>query len=166
MIVLDASAAVAALLRDGSARQAAAHEQLHAPHLIDVEVAQTLRRLVADGRLSAPTGQQLLSTWSDMALVRHPVHPLLPRMWTLRKNISAYDAIYVALAEALGCAVLTARTAGAGAGLQLPGHRRRQLTPSWRQPCRPRAGRRLTADVARATMAGPGTDLHRRRGRP
>jgi predicted nucleic acid-binding protein len=108
VIVLDASAAVAALLRDGSAREAVAHAQLHGPHLIDAEVAQTLRRLVAAGRLSTPTGQQLLTTWSGLALVRHPLHPLLPRMWALRENISAYDATYVALAEALGCPVLTA----------------------------------------------------------
>lgn len=71
-------------------------------------MAQTLRRLVATGRLSTPTRQQLLTTWPDLALVRHPVHPLLPRMWTLRESISAYDATYLALAEALGCPVLTA----------------------------------------------------------
>ena len=53
MIVLDASAAIAALLRDASARQAAASEQLHVPHLIDAEVAQTLRRRVAAGQLLA-----------------------------------------------------------------------------------------------------------------
>lgn len=108
MIVLDASAAIAALLRDGSAREVAAHEQLHAPHLIDAEVAQTLRRLVSADRLLARTGEHLLSEWSALALVRHPVHPLLARIWALRENVSAYDATYVALAEALGCALVTA----------------------------------------------------------
>jgi predicted nucleic acid-binding protein len=108
VIVLDASAAVAALLRDGSARQAVAREQLHVPHLIDAEVAQTLRRLVAVDRLPASAGQRLLTTWSELALVRHPLHPLLPRIWALRENVSAYDAGYVALAEALGCSLLTA----------------------------------------------------------
>lgn len=61
MIVLDASAAIAALLRDASARQAAASEQLHVPHLIDAEVAQTLRRRVAAGQLSSHDGECLVS---------------------------------------------------------------------------------------------------------
>jgi len=108
VIVLDASAAVAALLRDGSARESVAREQLHAPHLIDAEVAQVLRRLVAAGRLPASSGQHLITEWAELALVRHPVHPLLPRIWVLRDNVSAYDAGYVALAEVLGCALLTA----------------------------------------------------------
>jgi predicted nucleic acid-binding protein len=108
VIVLDASAGVAALLRDGSARAAAAREQLHVPHLIDAEVAQTLRRLVAAGQLSAREGERLLTTWAALALVRHPVHALLPRVWALRENVSAYDATYVALAEELGCVLLTA----------------------------------------------------------
>ncbi|MGY1841784.1 MULTISPECIES: type II toxin-antitoxin system VapC family toxin [unclassified Modestobacter] len=108
MIVLDASTAVAALLRDGSAREAAAREQLHAPHLIDAEVAQTLRRLVSAGHLPARTGDHLVTEWAALALVRHPVHLMLPRIWALRENLSAYDATYVALAEALDCALLTA----------------------------------------------------------
>ena len=108
MIVLDASAAIAALLRDGSAREAAAHEQLHAPHLIDAEVAQVLRRLVAADRLPASSGRHLVAEWSALAVVRHPVHPLLSRVWELRQNVSAYDASYVALAESLGCSLLTA----------------------------------------------------------
>ncbi|OMQ16324.1 VapC toxin family PIN domain ribonuclease [Modestobacter sp. VKM Ac-2676] len=108
MIVLDASTAVAALVLDGSAREAAAREQLHAPHLIDAEVAQTLRRLVSAGRLPARTGDHLVTEWAALALVRHPIHPMLPRIWALRDSLSAYDATYVALAEALGCALLTA----------------------------------------------------------
>lgn len=108
MIVLDASVAVAALLTDGSARETVAREQLHAPHLIDAEVAQVLRRLVSAGRLPAASGQRLVTEWSALALVRHPVHALLPRMWALRENVSAYDASYLALAETLGCALLTA----------------------------------------------------------
>jgi predicted nucleic acid-binding protein len=108
VIVVDASAAVAALLRDGSAREIMAREQLHAPHLIDAEVAQTLRRLVAGQRLAARDGETLMSGWSGLALVRHPIHPLLSRIWQLRDNVSAYDATYVALAETLGCALLTA----------------------------------------------------------
>jgi predicted nucleic acid-binding protein len=73
-----------------------------------VEVAQTLRRLVAAQRLGATAGRTLVYSWGELALVRHPVHPLLPRIWQLRDNVSAYDATYVALAEALGCTLLTA----------------------------------------------------------
>src|SRR5215217_1055435 len=75
---------------------------------MDAQVAQTLRRLVAAGRLSAHDGEGLLTTWAALALVRHPVHALLPRVWALRENVSAYDATYVALTEALSCALLTA----------------------------------------------------------
>ncbi|MCZ2813821.1 type II toxin-antitoxin system VapC family toxin [Modestobacter sp. VKM Ac-2979] len=67
-------------------------------------MAQTLRRLVSAGRLQARVGEHLLLEWSALTLVRHPAHPLLPRIWALRKNVSAYDA----LTEALGCALLTA----------------------------------------------------------
>jgi predicted nucleic acid-binding protein len=108
VIVLDASVAVAALLNDGPAREVVAREQLHAPHLIDAEVLQVLRRLVAAGRLTPSSGQHLVTDWGALALVRHPVQALLPRMWALRENVSAYDAGYVSLAEALGCALLTA----------------------------------------------------------
>jgi predicted nucleic acid-binding protein len=89
VIVVDASAAVAALLRDGSAREILAREQLHAPHLIDVEVAQTLRRLVGAQRLGATDGRTLVYGWGELTLVRHPVHPLLPRIWQLRDDVSA-----------------------------------------------------------------------------
>jgi predicted nucleic acid-binding protein len=85
-----------------------AREQLHAPHLIDAEAAQTLRRLVAGHRLAASDGETLVSGWSGLALVRQPIHPLLSRIWQLRDNVSAYDAPDVALAETLGCTLLTA----------------------------------------------------------
>lgn len=108
MIVLDASAAVAALLRDGTARAVLAEQQVHAPHLVDAEVAHSLRRLSATGQLTADLGGATLNAWATLGLTRHPVHPLLPRVWELREDVTAYDAMYVALAELLDCALLTA----------------------------------------------------------
>ncbi|SDY46658.1 Predicted nucleic acid-binding protein, contains PIN domain [Modestobacter sp. DSM 44400] len=108
MIVLDASAAVAALLRDGAARAVLAEQQVHAPHLVDAEVAHAFRRLSATGQLTAEVVGEALGAWIALGLTRHPVHPLLPRVWQLRENVTAYDATYVALAEGFGCALVTA----------------------------------------------------------
>ncbi|MGL5864362.1 MAG: type II toxin-antitoxin system VapC family toxin [Dermatophilaceae bacterium] len=108
MIVVDASAALSALLNAGPSRTALAGEQLHAPHLIDSEVAHGLRRHVASGRVSATDGWAALDTWRRLGLTRHPVHGVLERVWELRDNLSAYDAGYVALAESLGGALVTA----------------------------------------------------------
>lgn len=108
MIVVDASAALSALLNDGPARQALTAEQLHAPHLVDTEVVGGLRRLVTTGVIDAGAGWSALDTWRRLGLTRYAVQPLLDRVWELRNNLTAYDAGYVALAEALGCALLTA----------------------------------------------------------
>ena len=81
---------------------------MHAPHLVDAEVAHSLRRLTATGQLTAEAGGEALGAWIALGLTRHPGHPLLPRVWQLRANVTAYDATYVALAETLGCALLTA----------------------------------------------------------
>jgi predicted nucleic acid-binding protein len=108
VIVVDASAALAALLNAGPAREALGRVQVHVPHLIDPEVASGLRRRVAGGRLDADAGWAALDTWRRLGVTRYAVHSLLDRVWELRDNLSAYDASYVALAELLGCSLLTA----------------------------------------------------------
>lgn len=80
---------------------------MHAPHLVDVEVAQVLRRFVLAGTIDATRGQEAVSDLAVLSLHRHPHDVLLPRIWALRANFSAYDAAYVALAEVLGAPLLT-----------------------------------------------------------
>jgi predicted nucleic acid-binding protein len=121
VIVVDASAAVAALVNAGPARQALAGDQLHVPHLIDSEVANALRRTAAAGRLDADADWAALDVWRRLGATRYPAHSLLDRVWQLRENLSAYDATYVALAESLGCSLLTADARLAQApGLRCP----------------------------------------------
>jgi predicted nucleic acid-binding protein len=108
VIVLDASAAVSALLNAGQARTSLADEAVHVPHLIDAEITHALRRQVLGRSLGAADGWAALDTWRRLGVVRHPIGGLLDRVWELRENVSAYDASYLALAEALGCALLTA----------------------------------------------------------
>jgi predicted nucleic acid-binding protein len=121
VIVVDASAVVAALLNAGQARTAISGEAVHAPHLIDSEVAQALRRLVLRRDLGADDGWVALDAWRRLGVVRHPVAGLLDRVWQLRENVSAHDASYLALAEALGCGLLTADARlGRGPDLRCP----------------------------------------------
>lgn len=115
MIVLDASAAVSALLNDGDARRLMASESLHAPHLIDVEVLSALRRQTPAGELSDEDATELLDVWRRLGATRYAAGPLLPRAWALRDSVTAYDATYVALAEQLNCTLVTADARLAGA---------------------------------------------------
>jgi predicted nucleic acid-binding protein len=108
VIVVDASAALSGLLNDGPARRSLATDQLHAPHLIDSEVASGLRRRVAARQVTADNGWAALDIWRRLGLTRYAGYPLLERVWQLRDNLSAYDAGYVALAESLGCPLVTA----------------------------------------------------------
>jgi predicted nucleic acid-binding protein len=108
MIVADASAAISALLNAGPARRALGTEQLHVPHLIDAEVASGLRRRVASAEIDPDAGWAALDVWRRLGMIRYPLVGILGRVWQLRDNLSAYDACYVALAEQLGCALLTA----------------------------------------------------------
>jgi predicted nucleic acid-binding protein len=116
MIVVDASAAVAGLLNAGHARQLLATERLHAPHLIDSEIASAMRRQTLTGNVSITDGCNALDTWRRLALTRYPAAGMLARIWELRDNLSAYDATYVALAEVLDCLLITADARLSNAG--------------------------------------------------
>ena len=112
MIVVDASALLELLLRTAAShavesRLFGSGQTLHAPHLIDVEIAQVIRRYVAAGELQAERGRAALTDLADMPLQRYPHIFMLPRIWELRHNLTAYDATYVALAEALDAELLT-----------------------------------------------------------
>jgi len=82
-------------------------ESLHAPHLLDVEVAQVLRRYAAAGELSPERGSEALADLADFPLHRYSHDVFLSRIWELRQNVTAYDAAYLALAEALAAPLVT-----------------------------------------------------------
>lgn len=115
MIVVDTSVAVAALLGHDAARHAMTGRRLLAPHVIDAEVAHALRGLSAGGKISSGQGVSLLRVWMALAVDRLPMAGLLPRVWELRANLTAYDALYVAAAEAHGVPLVTADRKLAGA---------------------------------------------------
>lgn len=122
MIVVDASALVEVLRRTSKAEAIGARlyrtdESLHAPHLVDVEVTHVLRRFVMHGDLDAARGRVALADLADMPIRRYPHSWLTPTAWRLRANVSAYDAMYVALADALVAPLLTCdRRLAAAAG--------------------------------------------------
>ncbi len=112
MIVLDASAAVDWLLQTPAGRLVenriySRNETLHAPHLLDLEVEQVLRRLVAQGVVTGFRAQQAVEDLLDLRITRYPHDVLLSRIWQLRHNFSAYDAAYITLAEELGAVLVT-----------------------------------------------------------
>ncbi len=108
MIVIDASAAVLGLLNDGEARAQLAHEAVVSPHLADSEIAHALRSQVLRGAIEEPAATQAIGVWARLGLQRVGVSGLLDRIWELRANLSAYDATYVAVAEALDAPLVTA----------------------------------------------------------
>ena len=112
MIVLDASAAIDWLLQTSVGQQIedriySRGESLHAPHLLDLEVAQVLWRLVREGSVSAPRADQAIQDLLDLRVTRYPHFVFLPHISRLRDNLSAYDAAYVALTEKLGATLIT-----------------------------------------------------------
>jgi len=126
MIVVDASALLEFLLQTSlgarvEARLFGEEDELHAPHLLDVEIAQGLRRLVRTGEVSSGRAEEAIADLTDLDLHRHAHLDLLDRAWRLRDNISAYDAMYVALAEAIEAPIVTCDSPLAKA----PGHRAR-----------------------------------------
>lgn len=108
MIVVDASAALSALLNDGPARQALAGAQIHVPHLVDSEIANGLRRMVGARQLPVDAGWTALDRWRHLGMTRYAASGMLARIWEMRDNLSAYDGSYVALAELLDSPLLTA----------------------------------------------------------
>ena len=112
MIVVDASALLEVLLRTPAGlsverRLFGSGQTLHAPHLLDLEVAQVIRRYAATGNLDQERGRAALADMMDLPLRRYPHDFLLPRIWQLRDNLTAYDASYVALAELLDAPLVT-----------------------------------------------------------
>jgi predicted nucleic acid-binding protein len=112
LIVVDASALSEVLLRTPAARAVenvlfVQGQTLHAPHLLDVEVTQVIRRYAAKGEIDGERGRAALTDLSDLPLQRYPHGFLLPRVWDLRNDLTAYDAVCVALAEVLDATLLT-----------------------------------------------------------
>jgi predicted nucleic acid-binding protein len=126
VIVVDASALLEFLLQTPMGARVEARlfrdaHECHSPHLVDVEVTQGLRRLVRAGEVSADRAADAIADLADLDLHRHPHLDLLTRAWKLRQNVTAYDAMYVALAEALDAPIVTCDRPLAKA----PGHRAR-----------------------------------------
>ena len=112
MIFLDASATVDWLLQPSAGRHIdfrlySARELLDAPQLVDLEVTQVLRRLVREGTIPANRADEAVQDLLDLRLTRYPHFMLLPRVWQLRHNFSAYDAAYIGLAEKLEAPLIT-----------------------------------------------------------
>lgn len=124
MIVADASVILAALLREtpGLAERLFLQSgEIHAPHLIDLEVLSAVRKLARRDQLTTGQAQTVLTDFQDMTLARYPHGLILSRAWELRTNLTPYDAAYVALAEILDAPLLTRDRRLANA----PGHRAR-----------------------------------------
>jgi len=117
MIVLDASVLIDLLLgipphADAVAELLASEApQLFAPHLIDAEVAQVVRRRVLGGTVRPLDAVDALRVLGELPLVRHPHLPFLARAFEWRDNVTVYDGLYLALAEALGATLVTRDTA-------------------------------------------------------
>jgi predicted nucleic acid-binding protein len=122
VLVVDTSAVLDALVGAeppaGLIERLAADGDLHAPHLIDVEILHALRRLSLSGDLSDDRAADVRTDFAELAVVRYPHEELGDRIWELRHNLTAYDAAFVALAEALGAPLVTCD----GKLAETPGH--------------------------------------------
>jgi predicted nucleic acid-binding protein len=112
LIVIDASAVLELLLRTEKGRRVetralALEEHLHAPHLLDIEITQALRRLTQLKEITRARAKEALGDHVALLLKRAPHYDLLPRIWDLRDSVTAYDAAYIALAEGLDAPLLT-----------------------------------------------------------
>jgi predicted nucleic acid-binding protein len=112
MIVADASVVLEVLLRTKrglkiESRFFSPRETLHAPHLIDLEVCQVLRRYLHNKDLTSERAAAAIEDFQSMRIFRYPHHMFLDRIWELRNNMTAYDAAYVAIAETIGAPLLT-----------------------------------------------------------
>lgn len=130
MIVLDASAVVSILFNSGPdaepirERIESPGESIHVPHLLDIEVLHVLRRQTLRGPLAGKRAATGLQDLENIKMTRYYHAPLLGRIWDLRENVTAYDAAYVALAEALDAPLVTmderlARAPGNRANVEL-----------------------------------------------
>jgi predicted nucleic acid-binding protein len=124
MIVVDASALLEFLLQTPLGTRVEARlfrhdDEFHAPHLADVEVVQGLRRLVRKGEVSSGRAVEAIADLTELDLHRHNHVDLVARAWHLRANISAYDGVYIALAEAIDAPIVTCD----GPLAKAPGHR-------------------------------------------
>jgi predicted nucleic acid-binding protein len=112
LIVTDASAVLDLLLRSPVSGYVADlvladDAELHAPATLDLEVVAVLRRWELSGRIAAARAEDALVFYLDQRIALHPPRPLLPRVWLLRRNVTAADGLYLALAEALDASLLT-----------------------------------------------------------
>jgi len=127
LIVVDTSAVLSAVVGRPHVvglRERLGAEELHAPHLLDVEILHALRQLVAGKRLSPGRADEAREDLDDLAIVRYPHTPLADRIWQLRGALTAYDAAFVSLAERLGSPLITcdgrlARSSGHSAAIEL-----------------------------------------------
>ncbi len=126
MIVVDASVIIEWILNTSRGQSIGIRltdgvEQLQAPYLLDIEVLQVIRRYSLRNVISQTRGRQAIEDYNNLLVRRYPHTPLLSRIWELKANLSAYDAAYVALSEALNAPLLTCDSRLANA----PGHHAR-----------------------------------------
>ncbi|MDF0668767.1 MAG: type II toxin-antitoxin system VapC family toxin [Nitrospira sp.] len=110
--MLDASAILEVLLSTPAApsvygRLSVNGETLHAPHLLDLEILQVLRRYCATGEITVDRAEQAVADYLDLPITRYAHDVCVRRVWELRQNLTAYDGVYVALAEALSAPLIT-----------------------------------------------------------